>query len=107
MNSLLTTYPVFNTSQEAKAIKKLLYKKIPEKRKKIILVTSAFHMQRAKRIFEREGILVQPFPVDFKSYKNPNISISNPLNWIPSASNLNKSSLAIREFIGRIVYRAF
>ena len=34
MNSLLTTYPVFNTSQEAKAIKKLLYKKIPEKRKK-------------------------------------------------------------------------
>ena len=64
-------------------------------------------MKRAKRIFEREGILVQPFPVDFKSYKNPNISISNPLNWIPSASNLNKSSLAIREFIGRIVYRAF
>ena len=93
--------------QEANAINKLLKEKIPIKRKRIILVTSAFHMKRAKKVFERQGIIVQPYPVDFKSYKNPNMSLSNPFNWIPSASNLNNSSLAIREFIGRIVYKAF
>ena len=66
---LFTTYPVHNTFQEAKAIKRLLNAEIPLIRKEIILVTSAFHMKRAKKVFEREGISVQPYPVDFKSNK--------------------------------------
>ena len=67
---LLTTYPVYSTFEEAEAIKKLLYEEINSGPKNIILVTSAFHMKRAKRIFEREGINVLPFPVDFKSSGN-------------------------------------
>ena len=67
---LFTTYPVTNTIQEAKAIKKLLNSEIVSSQKKIILVTSAFHMKRAKKVFEREGISVQPYPVDFKSSKS-------------------------------------
>ena len=67
--NLFTTYPVSNTFQEAKAIKKLLNDEIPSSQNKIILVTSAFHMHRAKRVFEREGIIVLPYPVDFKSNK--------------------------------------
>ena len=104
---LLTTYPVFNTSQEAKAIKKLLNQEIPLKPKRIILVTSAFHMKRAKKLFEREGLFVQPYPVDFKISKSFFKSLYNPTAWIPSASNLNESSKAIREIIGRIIYRSF
>jgi len=101
---LLTTYPVFNTSQEAKAIKKLLNQEIPLKPKRIILVTSAFHMKRAKAIFEKEGIYVQPFPVDFKSSKNFNLIFLNPLSWLPSANSLQITSAAFREMIGQIFY---
>ena len=104
---LFTTYPVNNTIQEAKAIKKLLNNKIPLIQKEIILVTSAFHMKRAKKVFEREGIIVQPYPVDFKSDKSFFSVLFNPLNWIPSSSSLEKSSSAIREIIGRTVYRAW
>ena len=102
---ILSTYPVLNTKQEAKAIKQLLDKKIPSKPKKIILVTSAFHMTRAKFIFEKEGISVQPFPVDFKSNKSIKSIFINPVNWLPSSNNLFKTSLVIRELIGRIIYR--
>ncbi len=102
---LLTTYPVKNTLQEAKAIKKLLNNEIPLIQKKIILVTSAFHMKRAKKVFEGEGISVQPYPVDFKNNKNLFYSFRNPVHWMPSSSSLNKSSKAIREIIGRIIYR--
>mgnify|MGYP002021436220 CR=1 FL=1 len=104
---LYTTSPVSNTLQEAKAINKLLKGEILTSQKKIILVTSAFHMNRAKKVFEREGISVLPYPVDFKSNKNFYSSLSNPLMWIPSSSSLNKSSSAIREIIGRIIYRTW
>jgi uncharacterized SAM-binding protein YcdF (DUF218 family) len=33
----------------------------------IILVTSAYHMQRSKYLFEKQGFDVMPYPVDFKS----------------------------------------
>ena len=101
---LFTTYPVHNTLQEAKAIKELLNEEIPLIQKRIILVTSAFHMKRAKKVFENEGISVQPYPVDCKSNKSFLSSLRDPLKWVPSSYYLNKSSLAIREIIGRIIY---
>ena len=104
---LFTTYPVKNTLQEAKAIKKLFNNENPLIQNKVILVTSAFHMKRAKKVFEGEGISVQPYPVDFKNSKNFFSSFRNPLKWMPSSSHLNKSSKAIREIIGRIIYRAW
>ena len=104
---LFTTYPVSNTLQEAKAIKKLLDDEIPATQKKVILVTSAFHMNRAKRVFEREGISVLPYPVDFRSNKIFSPSLSNPLMWIPNSSSLGSSTSAIREIIGRIIYRSW
>ena len=103
-NDLFTTDPVNNTLQEAKAIKKLLNNELPSTQKRIILVTSAFHMKRAKKIFESEGISVQPYPVDFSSNVSFYSSLRNPLIWMFSSSSLNKSSSAIREIIGRFVY---
>ena len=104
---LYTTYPVNNTLQEAKAIKKLLNNEIPFNQKKIILVTSAFHMKRAKKVFESEGINVQPYPVDFKSSRSFISLLRNPLKWMPDSYYLYQSSSAIREIIGRIIYRAW
>ena len=104
---LYTTYPVNNTLQEAKAIKKLLNNEIPLIQKKIILVTSAFHMKRAKKVFESEGLSVQPYPVDFKSSRSFISLLRNPLKWMPDSYYLYQSSSAIREIIGRIIYRAW
>ena len=104
---LFTTSPVTNTLQEAKAIKKLLNKEIVSSQKKIILVTSAFHMKRAKKVFEREGISVFPYPVDFQSDKSFFSALRNPLRWAPSSVYFHQSSMAIREIIGRTIYRAW
>ena len=71
----------------------------------ILLVTSAFHMKRAKKIFERQGFLVYPFPVDFKTS-----TISrwqSPYQWIPNSESLNKTSRALRELLGRSIYRSW
>lgn len=106
-NDLFTTYPVINTLQEAKAIRKLSDDKTILNQNKIILVTSAFHMTRAKRVFERQGFFVIPYPVDFKSRKSFISLLNYPLNWVPSSSNLGNSSSAIREIIGRIIYRSW
>ena len=103
--NVYSTGVVLNTFQEAKAIKNLINTKIDLEKKDIILVTSAFHMKRAKKVFEREGIKVQGYPVAFNGKKIKTI-FSNPLNWFPSARSLGSSTMSIREIIGRIIYRA-
>ena len=103
---LFTTYPVLNTYEEAKAVREILDTNSLNQNK-IILVTSAFHMKRAKKVFEREGIKVISFPVDFKGKKNFISNFKNISNYIPSSKSLNMSSLAIREIIGRIIYTSY
>ena len=67
----------------------------------IILVTSAFHMPRAKMLFERQGFEVEPFPVDFQNSDRPSTTI---LSFIPSAQALAKSETAMREGMGILYY---
>ena len=102
-NAITTTGRVFNTEQEAREIKRELNSN--NSPYKILLVTSAFHMQRAKKQFDRQGFSVQPFPVDFKTSK---ISPwQSPYKWIPNASSLSRSSEALRELLGRAIYRSW
>ena len=108
MKDLSSTGPVINTYQEAKAIRKKLDEMYSFNQKNIILVTSAFHMNRSKRIFEAQGINVQPYPVDFKSdNRTLKQKLLNPIFLMPSANNLNKSSHALKEIIGRLVYKFY
>ena len=67
----------------------------------IILVTSAFHMPRAKMLFERQGFSVEPFPVDFQNSDRPRTTI---LSFVPSAQALAKSETAMREGMGILYY---
>ena len=64
-------------------------------------------MQRAKKVFEKEGIVVLPYPVDFHTSKSLSSALQNPLKWVPSSSSLSRNSSAIREILGRIIYRAW
>jgi len=94
--NILLTENVENTDQEAKAVGKLLNKTSP----KIILVTSAFHMPRAQKVFEAVGINIEPFAVDFLSGADK----YTIMNFIPSAKAFDRTSFFIRELIGRLYY---
>ena len=93
---LFVTKDVENTADEAAAVRELIS---PSKR--IILVTSAYHMYRAKRLFEKQGFIVIPYKVDYKSGKNAEITI---IDFLPSSDNLKKTETAVREIIGRLFY---
>lgn len=96
-NHIFITDHVQNTEDEAFAVKKLLNKL---EIRKIILITSAFHMPRAKNIFENENIELQTYPVDSRI----GASDFTFMELIPSASALAEFDFALREFIGRIYY---
>ncbi len=102
-DDIFTTNKVVNTAEEALEIRRNLT--LMNSSSNILLVTSAFHMQRAKKLFERQGFIVHPFPVDFKT---SNISRwQSPYQWIPNSGSLNRSSDALRELIGRLIYRSW
>lgn len=88
-----------NTYEEAITIKQLL-----NYENKIILVTSAFHMSRAKKIFEKMGFKVIPFKVDYKTSPNMKITI---LDFFPNAESLELTETGMRELFGRIFYILF
>ena len=94
--NILITKDVENTADEAKAVKKLI-----GSQKKIILVTSAFHMYRAKKLFEKQGFNIVTYNVDFKTTRNKVLKI---MDFLPSAGNLKDTEIGIRELIGRIFY---
>jgi uncharacterized SAM-binding protein YcdF (DUF218 family) len=68
----------------------------------VILVTSAFHMPRAKHLFERQGIPVSPFPVDFQVNA---AQASFFWDWLPSAQALSNTHLALRALYGEAFAR--
>jgi uncharacterized SAM-binding protein YcdF (DUF218 family) len=107
--AMQSTPPVVNTAQEAIAIRKLLLRSDRSPNSpRILLVTSAFHMRRAQRLFERQGMVVKPFPVDFQArgrWAGP--VWRDPTQWLPSAGALDGSSRALRELLGRLVYRVW
>jgi uncharacterized SAM-binding protein YcdF (DUF218 family) len=93
---IFVTKDVENTADEAVAVKELIS---PSKR--IILVTSAFHMYRAKRLFEKKGFIVIAYKVDYKTAGNSKVTV---MDFLPSAGNLAMTENGIREIIGRLFY---
>jgi uncharacterized SAM-binding protein YcdF (DUF218 family) len=69
--------------------------------KRIILVTSAYHMYRAQRLFEKQGFSVIPYKVDYKASGNNQVIL---MNFLPSAENLELTETGIRELLGRLFY---
>ena len=103
-SAIQITGKVTNTAEEAAAVAALLPKLRPvagAKSKTILLVTSAFHMPRAQRLFEQVGLEVLPYPVDFK------VSTRNRftgMDLLPSAGAWRYTEMAWRELLGRVYY---
>jgi len=95
MPNIRLTAPVENTADEAREVAKLMGDK-----KRIILVTSAFHMPRAANLFEHQGFDVVRFALDYRVEERQ----TTAMTFMPDADALDKSSDAIRELMGRAYY---
>ena len=96
-DQILVTGKVENTDEEAQAVANML----DPAHQSIILVTSAFHMHRAKALFDKRGFDVFAYPVDFKA--------GGQLDWktafLPNPGALSGTDLCLRELLGRLYYR--
>ncbi|MEL6456909.1 MAG: YdcF family protein [Cyanobacteria bacterium J06641_2] len=96
-----------NTYQNAVNTKKILSKRDINR---ILLVTSAMHMPRSLAIFKHQGFEVTPAPTDFLVTKDELKAIASTpksaiLNLLPDSRNLENFTLALKEYIGMIIYR--
>lgn len=98
---IVTTGKVFNTAEEAVAVAALLKARRPGA-PHIILVTSAFHLPRARLLFERAGLVVSGFPVDFAGAGGGGLGV---MDIFPTAGALAQTQMAVRELYGRLYYR--
>lgn len=65
--------------------------------RRIVLVTQAFHMPRAARLFRAAGLEVVPAPTQFKTAGGGPLS---PLDLLPQISALHNSYYALHEWLG-------
>ena len=93
---IIVTKEVLNTYDESLAVSEVL-----GENKTVILVTSAFHMKRAKLLFEQQGVKIIPYKVDFKSSINSRLYF---IDFIPNSLALKKTEISLRELLGRLYY---
>jgi uncharacterized SAM-binding protein YcdF (DUF218 family) len=64
---------------------------------RIVLVTQAFHMPRAVRLFRAAGLEVVPAPTQFKSAGRSSLG---PFDLLPQSQALRNSYFALHEWLG-------
>ena len=92
--------PVGNTADEAS-----LVVREGQKRgwRKIILVTTAWHMPRAFLLFQHKDFVTIPFPTDFQT--SGKLNLASLLSFLPTAKSLMFSETYLRERIGFAFYK--
>ena len=77
---------------------------------RILLVTSAWHMPRSVALYERQGFVVIPAPVDFHVTQegwDQRLHAGLPaqlLRLLPGVENLSLTTLILKEYLGMFVY---
>lgn len=113
-NALVFLEKPRNTEEESKAISDwLLARKLTANsqqlkaaKPKVLLVTSAWHMRRAKYMFEKyaPGLEIVPAPTDFESV----IGFSKGFGFaelLPSGRAMGQNEMYFREWLGYLGYR--
>jgi len=73
----------------------------------ILMVTSASHIPRALGLFRKQGLDTTPYPCGYFVRDLPEDQLlNNPFDLLPDAEALRRSTLAINEFAGTLLYRA-
>jgi len=87
-----------NTRQNAQYAARLLHER---GLRRVLLVTSALHMERARLEFESEGLEVIAAPTDRQAGAPPRI----PWRYLPDTDSLSASARALKELVGQWVVR--
>ena len=88
-----------NTHQEMLSLKRWLVEHPDTQR--IGIVTSAWHLARAMRLAESAGVEATPIPADFLT----RFPTASPDWIIPSSENLERSALALKEYLAALLGR--
>ena len=91
-----------NTEEESRLIAKTLG--ADGKKPRILLVTSAWHMNRAKFLFEKAGLDVVPCPGDFEMSCVAEKDLEFK-DFIPEAWVFLLNSAAVKEWVGNWAYK--
>lgn len=67
---------------------------------RIAIISQAWHLPRAIKLFEQQGLTVYPAPTGYTNEDNEPI-----IRWLPKASALDKSAIALKEYLGQIFAR--
>jgi len=70
--------------------------------KDVILVTSAAHMYRSVKIFQKYGYIVHPSPADFEADEHIQWNLSA---FLPCADALFQTTSALHEYYGLLAYK--
>jgi uncharacterized SAM-binding protein YcdF (DUF218 family) len=95
-----------NTYENAVNLKQILTEKGINK---VLLVTSAMHIPRSLLIFKRQGIDVIAAPTDFLVSEQELTEVNRSteaviLNLLPDVNRMDKTTKAIKEYIGTFIY---
>lgn len=92
--------PCENTHDEAEKVARMFKQ---NQWRKVILVSSAYHLRRAEACFRTAGVPVICVPCDFKT----RISLEGPPGYtlVPRYNGFIKATLFIRETVGWWIYR--
>ncbi|MGV3625256.1 MAG: YdcF family protein [Archangium sp.] len=96
-DQLIIEAKAMNTRENAVLSKELL---TAHGAKQVVIVTSAFHMPRAVGCFRAVNLEVDTLPVDWRMRDD-----AVDQHWAPRGEYLSQTSRALREWLGRAVYR--
>lgn len=77
----------------------------------VVLVTSAMHMPRSVKLFQKQGCAVLPAPTDFTITETAWQQTWQPsfeefiINLVPSYSNMSQVTKVMKEYLGMFTYR--
>lgn len=91
-----------NTAQNAQFTKSFLEEKGINTDQQFLLITSAFHMYRAKGCFDKVGLKTETFPTDYYSYDT---KYDIPTIIYPSPLSIDNWHKLVKEWIGILVYK--
>lgn len=89
-----------NTHENAVNSAKVLNEIFPGK--KYLLITSAFHMRRARASFEKAGVNLDTFSADFYTHER---RFTPDVLLVPSEGAMAKWAIMIKEWLGMAAYK--
>lgn len=98
---IVVTDLIDNTATEAKAVAGLMQAR---GWKRVILVTTGWHMPRAALLFRKAGVDFVPFPVDLRV---GGVYTLNAGDFVPKADSWQMTETALRECYGLAFYAVF